>query len=616
MSLRERKIVALLWRHKAQILWPFAFVLFLTIQFSVARNGSQVLPLKLHTLTVLAVNIPLIACATLLLVSVFNRIWIAGFAAVCVTAALCAGNLVKRELLGDALDPARDIPRIRDAAPYLGPIFMSREVLWGVGALLCLAILAVYLELASPRLTWKRSSRILAGAFSLLALALPPVLAPVLPRLHLLAGRQETDWTGSCAADGVPLSFLERLHDGFIHPAAPATPEGYGPGRIQAICDRILEGYKPVSSPHPAPDVVLIAAEALMDPSRLPNISHPVDWLASVHALQQQAGPYRLVSPVIGGMSINADFEILTGFSTRYDGVENGSASDVLYRHVPNIGTVLKSRGYETFAVYATPRTLFRHEWLVKNAFVFDHAVFEEDLGGHLGLMPDSVAADRILQDLDAPSAKPRFVYAQFERNHFPWADKNYQYPNVVPSSPLGGEDAQSFSEYIEGVYVVDHVLGDLAAALKRRAKPVVLIVYGDHLPALGEDELRAIGVAAGARPNSLAERLAMHQTPGLIWAWGGPPAARPGDLVGMNYLAGYILQSAGISHPFYTDFLLRLHEQLPVLDDNLICMPGGRPVAAIPQEDQPLAADYKLLEYDMLFGRRYALRSLFPELK
>jgi len=146
--------------------------------------------------------------------------------------------------------------------------------------------------------------------------------------------------------------------------------------------------------------------------------------------------------------------------------------------------------------------------------------------------------------------------------------------------------------------------------------QPVVLAVYGDHLPALGTSVLQAIGVDGDKGKDSPESALLMHRTPGLIWTTGGRALTRTGGITGMNYFIAYTLKSAGISHPYYTGFLLKAHDAMPVINHHVICLPDGSPVQTIPQASRALFNDYELLQYDMVFGRQYAAKSLFPEMK
>lgn len=593
----------------------FAVLQFAFLQVSVTGHWSRIVPLQAHALTVLLVNIALILLGMLLAMALFNNIWAAAFLAVCITAAIAIANRIKISLLGSAIEPAADLHRARDVLPFLGGIlFRPRSLVWLLLLLSC-GFLAFYQGRRHPVGGWDRKLRLRAGLLCFLTLAGFPALARWLPKLHLYT-EAKTDWMYCCAQDGVPLSYMANLDD--VGPRrAIEPPVGYGQDGVRAACVRILREYRPALAPSRPPDIVLIAAEAMMDPTALPNISHPVDWLSSVHRLQGEQRPYQLVSPSLGGMSINADFEVLTGFSTRFIGSEEDCVADYLERPIPSLARILKSRGYETVAIVPTPRTLFRHEWVFKRAFGFDRAFFEDDMGGRMEDIPDSETAKRILKVLDTPSSRPRFVYAQFERNHLPWDQKkHYSYPKVVPASPLTGADASTFNVYIQGVYETDQVIGDLASSLQERKSPTVLAVYGDHLPALGNSVLRAIGVGSGVSSESRQGALAMHTTPGLIWATDGRRPTRADGVTGMNYFIAYLLEAGGISHPYYTGFLMTAHADAPAINHHLVCAPGGEPVGSVPTSSRAVMDDYELLQYDMIFGKRYAAESLFPEMK
>lgn len=597
------------------VLW-LCFLLLIILQFSVARGWTQIFPHQMHAITLIAVNIPLVACGLLLLESIVGRFWAAAFIALCAAAVIAAANRIKMNLLGSAVEPADDIHRIRDVFPFLGGVLFHWQTLAFLIMLCALGFVTAFLARRFPIARWNRRKRLFVGLSTLLILATVPAVEPYLRYLHLYQ-QASTNWVFCCRHDGVFLSYLANLREFTRRSDEVSPPEGYGPGRIQSISDRILKGYQPAASASERPDIVLVASEAMMDPTGLSNISHPVDWLSSVHRLQKQAGPYHLVSPALGGMSIDADFEVLTGFSTRFIGSEDVCVSDHLDRAIPSIARVLKSQGYDTTAIVESPPTLFRHSYVFPKAFGFDRAFFQDDMGVRMGDTPDSAIEKVILREINTPSSRPRFIYAQFEKNHSPWnRKKKYNHAWVVPSSQLAGAEASSFNVYIQGVYATDQVIGDLADSLEKRGKPAVLAVYGDHLPAIGTSALRTIGVFSESNEGSPQSQLALHTTPGLIWTTGGPAAIPHDELVGMNYFSGYLLKTAGISHPFYTGFLPEAEITLPAFNHQVVCTSGGQPVASFPEASQATADDYELLQYDMIYGNRYAATSLFPELE
>jgi hypothetical protein len=419
------------------------------------------------------------------------------------------------------------------------------------------------------------------------------------------------------------LAFLANLRElDQIASQQPKEPKDYGPKTVDGACERLLHNYRPLPNPEKKPDIVLIACEALFDPTLLPNISHSTDWLSNIHRLQNEGKGFQLVSPTFGGLSMNADFEILTGLSTRFCGSREGAITDPLDHELPNLANVLEAHGYETYAIIAAPKTLFRSSWVFPHLFSFRHSEFMEELGGTtLGDIPDYKIAKRILNILAEPSARPRFIYAQFEHNHFPWDEKkHYNHPEVIPNHGLSGTEAKSFNYYIEGVYELDQTIGALANELTARNHSAILSLYGDHLPALGNSTLVSVGAMAEGGPNAPQNALSAHTTPGLVWNTPdmGQTEIRGfavGKPTGMNYLISAILQDASISHPFYTTFLSKIHAGLPVMNFTTLCDANGQVIHAPPSSVLTEYNDYHLIEYDMLFGKRYAAPKLFPEL-
>lgn len=613
---RSSLLLAFRGRARARfLLFAFALIIFATLQYSVTGDWARVVPLQFHSFTLLAVNLALIVCGLLFLASIFNSFWTAAFVVGTATCFIALANHIKISMLGLAVEPSADVHRLGDVAPFLGGFLASRASVLCLLGLCLFGFLVFLLAHRIPLRRWQARQRLQIGVSTLAVLAAVPAMAPFLHYLHLYE-QSTTDWVACCAHDGVALAYLANLSRMSQRAASSSRPPDYDRQRIQSICERILKSYQPTVPVGDHPDIVVIAAEAMMDPSALPGISHPVDWLSSIHNLQKQSGPYRLISPSLGGMSINADFEVLTGFSTRFIGSQDDCVSDHLERAVPSVARLLKSAGYETVAIVPTSRTLFRHSWMFTHAFGFDRALFQDDMGVQMGDTPDSEMAKLVVQELNRPSARPRFIYVQFEKNHSPWDEKkHYADPNVVPSSHLTGTDASSFNTYIQGVYETDRVVGNLARFLDLRHKPAVLALYGDHLPALGASTLENIGVFSGSDNDSARRALAAHTTPGLIWSTGGPSAQPHDGVTGMNYFIPYVLKTAGISHPFYTGFLMDMHATLPAMNAHVICRRDSQPVASVPPESLPTLNDYELLQYDMLYGQQYAA-GLFPELK
>ena len=133
-------------------------------------------------------------------------------------------------------------------------------------------------------------------------------------------------------------------------------------------------------------------------------------------------------------------------------------------------------------------------------------------------------------------SLKP-FIYLRFEehdafaslvKRYFPIAcpaiygyDGKYgDVPeNFSTERPLSEEETGLLRQYFQGVSDADEQLGRLWEFAKDSEEPIVLVYFGDHLPGFsnGMDFFSLLDYPIDAN-GSLEERLALYQTPYLIW--------------------------------------------------------------------------------------------------
>ncbi|TDQ29496.1 sulfatase-like hydrolase/transferase [Phyllobacterium brassicacearum] len=151
-----------------------------------------------------------------------------------------------------------------------------------------------------------------------------------------------------------------------------------------------------------------------------------------------------------------------------------------------------------------------------------------------------------------------------------------------------------------------------------KRWRPTVLVFFGDHLPPLGQAY-----VATGYMRNRVADRraplsdmLKQHETPLAIWS------NRTGSDFGAGtispvFLPLHVLELAGISHPYYTDFLGSVRDQYKVIDRHILLSSDNSAKEdwkRNPHSDT-LIRNFRLLQYDMMFGEQHGRQKFFPEM-
>jgi len=103
-----------------------------------------------------------------------------------------------------------------------------------------------------------------------------------------------------------------------------------------------------------------------------------------------------------------------------------------------------------------------------------------------LGWAKDSILTTEIIKALLSTEQRD-FVYAISVQPHgkYPSAPLGEEQPIAVSSDTLSEEELTPFAYYVNQVYEVDAFLQSLIQALEALGEPAVLVLYGDHLPAI-----------------------------------------------------------------------------------------------------------------------------------
>jgi phosphoglycerol transferase MdoB-like AlkP superfamily enzyme len=388
------------------------------------------------------------------------------------------------------------------------------------------------------------------------------------------------------------------------------TPPSYS---IQAI--REIGGFPAATAPADKPDIIMVMSESFWDPTGLPNVTITPDPIPSVRKLRSGS----MFSPEFGGMTANIEFEALTGFSNAF--LPNGSIPYQQYvrRKLPSLATFLNDEGYATRALHPFG-PWFWNRGAVYKAFGFESFLSEERMPPlkKRGLLASDIAfTDEIIREADQMK-EPFFFFAVTLQGHGPYAPERYPDGDHRAYGRLSDWAKGSIVAYSEGVSDADAGVKRLVDWASKRKRKTVIVFFGDHLPPLGP-----VYVETGFMKEPVASRRAPvgamkreHETPLIIWTNDGGPVKDVGA-VSPAFLPMHILRAAGFRHPYYTGFLGRMYGRYHVVDRNLLIGADGRafPDWARKPNIDPSIQDFRLLQYDMMFGNRDGTWEFFPEI-
>ncbi|OJE50019.1 phosphoglycerol transferase [Bacillus proteolyticus] len=414
------------------------------------------------------------------------------------------------------------------------------------------------------------------------------------------------------ALNGFVLGFISNLDTTVIE-----KPKDYSKENMLQIANDIKKQYGSnigAQKQEEKPNIIFVMSESFWDPTKLTNLSFSEDPLPNLHHYIENFPGGQTISPTFGGNTANVEFEALTSYSMSL--LKPGS---IPYQQVvtnkieiPSIPRTLKKEGYYTSAIHSFGRSFFKRDDVYK-VLGFDNFNAQDTMenvevdGDYIS---DLSISKEIIAELEKQK-KPTFVHAVTMQNHFPFTEGRFG-ENQIGISGLENEESRAELEtYTEGLRRSDEALQYLIEQLDSLDRPTLLVFFGDHLPSLGTNKSLYKETGYITNEKTPSERLAMAQTPLLMYANFDIPNDNLG-LVSPIYFSNLVLDYAGLNKvPFY-QFLSKLYEEVPVLRDELMTGKDGEVIKNLTAKQKEMLKQYEFIQYDLLAGKQYSKDILF----
>ncbi len=452
--------------------------------------------------------------------------------------ALSLGNAIKMSILGGPLMP--------DDFVAAKNLFLLLDGWQLVGAALMVAIPA---SLLWWMIAWRRArSWVSLGMLVLTVGLLIGFAEPASRTLDSAFGNSVWNQRGNFELRGLPIHLLqEGLRSHARREIAPTASE------VTAALDRFAASpprdlLKVAESASPGRNLHMIVLESFWDPLLLTAAQLSADPLdPAFRELWAAAGQSHALAPVFGGYTANTEFEILCGFPVERDNVffEGG-----LRRDVPCLPRHLAEVGYRSFASHPNAASF----WNRVNAYrrigfdtYWSQADFKLD-DMNREFLSDRSLYRQIIERL-APriqGSTPVFNYVLTYFGHLPYP-LNAQRPTVITAA----EGHDTVAAYANTIYYKSRELMDFLGELRRIDPDALVVLFGDHPPALGNQfgGFRESGLLAGSRAEFTDAMFRTLVATPLVVIDGRRGVLRVGDLP-LYQLPGLLLQLLGDNRP------------------------------------------------------------------
>lgn len=389
-------------------------------------------------------------------------------------------------------------------------------------------------------------------------------------------------------------------------------PKGYSREMLETIAWEAVEGnQEPQDRDEPVqPDIIMIMSEAWSDLGVLGELETTEPYMPFVDSLDENTLRGNLYVSILGGLTANTEFEALTGNSLAllYPGVVPYQAQ--ILQDMPSLARILENQGYATMAMHpASDKAWSRDK--VYSFFGFDNFVhqgnWETEFAYVESFISDACNFGEIIHRYENRDMQsPFFLFDVTIQNHGGYYGQCPVDVNVKSAGGILAEDVgylYDVDTYLSLMKVSDSAFADLVAYFKQVDRPVIICLFGDHQPLLGDNFYEAMLADRGLSEHEA--NLQKYIVPYVIWANYDVDWEQYGDM-SVNYLPAALVKCAGLELPPFYQFLMELHEDYPVITQRGCLDSAGNLVNIADIWDTEAILRYRMLQYNQLYEKKY----------
>ena len=335
----------------------------------------------------------------------------------------------------------------------------------------------------------------------------------------------------------------------------------------------------------------------------------------------------KVVVPDFGAGTANTEFDVITGMQTKMISKMQTSSFRTVHKDVPSLARVFAGEGYEGYFMHPGSYYFYNRQ-SVYSHFGLDTQVFSRDFtdpdkkGGRF--ITDEAFGDKLIEDYEeyvASSEDPWFAFTVTIQNHQAYGSGKYGFKveKLGFTREISSGAATNLSVYAEGIRDSSVLLKRLTEYFDGADRPVMLVFWGDHLPAMGSNfsVYREIGLKIGEE-NDPEAAVDTYSTPFVIWVNGAFEDScdykekiamldLPADgRISAIYLGELAYELCGMrGTDAYFDFLGDSRRELPVISHGRYVLPDGTVTETLTEKQQAVIDKLDKWEYYRLVDQK-----------
>ncbi len=374
--------------------------------------------------------------------------------------------------------------------------------------------------------------------------------------------------------NGTPYSFLITWVKTGID-----KPRKYSEEKIQGIFSRGELGEDGIYTPgddddltaDQTPNIIYLQLESFIDPTMVKGFEYSQDPVPYFRQLMKEYSSGYITVPAVGAGTANVEFEAITGISARFFGPGEYPHKSVLTEKTCESAAYdMKQLGYTSHAIHNHRGAFYNRNTVFSNLGfdTFTCLEYMHDVAKTpKNWAKDQVLTENIMDALNSTEGKD-YIYTISVQGHGKYpTEQMIEDPLIEVTKAPNEEMKWAYEYYANQVYEMDQFVKELTDTLSHYDEDVVLVMWGDHLPALSMTE-------------DMMKSGDLYKTQYVIWDNFGMDRVEK-DLSAYNIHAE-LTNRLGI----HTGMLTRYHQNY--------------------SGEKNYMKNFKALAYDMLYGDRY----------
>lgn len=388
---------------------------------------------------------------------------------------------------------------------------------------------------------------------------------------------------------------------GFVYPfilssfsSIEKAPKGYSKKEAKAILNEFTYENIPETK---KVNVIGIMLEAFDDFSKYDQIQFEKNPYEIWDALKAESFSGELVTNIFAGGTIDTERSFMTGYTKLPN----------FRREVPSYVRYFAEQGYYVEGSHPG------YDWFYNRKNVNDYLGFTQyhffenyykDLTGYI--VKDELFFPELIKLFDENESRnmPYFSFNVTYQNHGPYSTESRTDEVFLKDQGYSAENYNILNNYLAGINDTQVQLKKMIDELRSREEPVVVIVFGDHNPWLGDNNSVYTMLNINLDMNTDEGFYNYYDTPYIIWGNDAAKKALGNELVGDGpqigpyYLMNTFFELAGLKGNEYMQLSTKVMEHVDIIHTTDRYREDHVLTDVLSEENQKLLDQYERVQF------------------